>query len=80
LILNAAEDRHRGISGSGLPEQLHRELNQTRRPRGGDASEVPTIACIPVGLLKLGVIPGIKELGPKVQPDGFPQAYKLGDS
>jgi len=43
-----------------LPDQLCRELDQTRRPCRGDASEVGAIACVSVGLLKLRVIPGVK--------------------
>jgi hypothetical protein len=51
---------------AALPDDLRHELDQTRRPGRGDASETPAIAGVSVGLLKLRVVPGVKKLDAKL--------------
>ena len=52
---------------AGLPEQLQGELNQPRRTSGGDSAEIVTGPGIPVGELKLRVVPGVKQLRAKLR-------------
>jgi hypothetical protein len=63
-----------------LPYQLGGELNKTRRSRGGNASEVRTVASVSVGLLKLRMVPGVKKLCPNQQPYGLSHSCELPHS
>src|SRR3954470_22695782 len=56
-----------------LPQQLHGELDQPRRPGRRDAAEVCARSRVAIRLLKLRVIPGVEHLRPELKGGRLPR-------